>query len=159
MNDALTKETGRAGRDGKTSICLLFYSYSDTRTIFHLIDQGEGTYEQKEYNRANLRRVVQFCLNLTDCRRSQVLQYFGERFPADKCHKTCDNCLRGNAFEQRDVTELAKNAVELVESVQLEKGMTIPLCVAILKGSKTKQVRCSFPFSCYAHVTHGIVDD
>lgn len=120
---------------------MLFFAYADTRSINHLIDKGEGTFVQKEYNRDNLRRVVQYCLNLTDCRRSQVLQYFGEQFPQHKCHKTCDNCLRGEAFEFRDVTDVARSAVNLVQELQHEKGVTVALCVSILRGSKVKKVR------------------
>lgn len=146
LTRSISQETGRAGRDGKTSVCVLYYAYGDTKIIHHLIDQSEGTREQKQNNKNNLSRVVQYCLNLTDCRRAQVLQYFGERFPAEKCHKTCDNCLLGNAFEQRDVTGLAKEAVQLVESIQDDKGITTAICVGILKGSKTRQVRHPFLF-------------
>lgn len=138
--EAYYQETGRAGRDGKTSICVLFYTYADTRSITHLIDQGEGTREQKDYNRDNLKRVVQYCSNQTDCRRAQVLQYFGEKFPKEKCHKTCDNCLRGEVFEYRDITADAMNALELAASLEHEKGITVALCVGILRGSKIKKV-------------------
>jgi superfamily II DNA helicase RecQ len=67
------QETGRAGRDGLESQCILFYSYKDKKTIDFLIDQGEGSYDQKERQRNNLRQVIMFCENKIDCRRAQVL--------------------------------------------------------------------------------------
>ena len=42
------QETGRAGRDGKPSKCILYYSYGDKRTIDFLIDRGDGNAAQKE---------------------------------------------------------------------------------------------------------------
>lgn len=52
----------------------------DTHLIQRLIESGEGTQAQKDRNRDNLRGVVQYCMNTTDCRRTQILQYFGENF-------------------------------------------------------------------------------
>lgn len=135
------QETGRAGRDGKTSICVLFFSYADTKLIYRLIDEGDGTTEQKEANRSNVKRMVQYCLNTTDCRRKQVLSYFGENdFDPNECHKTCDNCLKGIAVETRDVSDLAKDAIRLVMSFGSD-NVTMLHAVDVFRGSKTKKVR------------------
>lgn len=136
----LSQETGRAGRDGKTSICLLFFSYGDTKLINRLIDEGEGTKEQKDNNRSNVRRVVQYCMNLTDCRRSQVLSYFGENFNKDDCHKTCDNCMLLNRVEQKDVSEVAQDAIRLVQSVEQDKGITMLYAIDVFRGSQAAKV-------------------
>jgi RecQ family ATP-dependent DNA helicase len=67
------QETGRAGRDGNLSHCILFYTYRDKSTIEFLIEKGEGHYQQKERQRENLRQMIMFCENKTDCRRRQLL--------------------------------------------------------------------------------------
>ena len=141
----IPQETGRAGRDGMNSVCVLYYAYGDTKLLMRLIDEGDGTNEQKEHNRANLRRVVQFCMNETDCRRTQVLQYFGEQFPKEQCHKTCDNCMSPKNVEQKDVTELATDAVRLVSSIERDKGITMLYAIDVFRGSKLQKVSISFP--------------
>ncbi|KDE05013.1 hypothetical protein, variant [Microbotryum lychnidis-dioicae p1A1 Lamole] len=139
--EAYYQETGRAGRDGVTSTCILFFAYGDTKLINRLIDEGEGTVEQKENNRANVRRVVQYCMNETDCRRVQVLRYFGDNdFTAEMCHKTCDNCLAARNVEKRDVTEIAQDAIRLVQSIEREKGVTMLYAIDVFRGSKIAKI-------------------
>ena len=84
------QETGRAGRDGQPSECLLFY----TKGVWHqqmffinqLTDDGE---RQQRINR--LRTMMSFS-EQSQCRWSRILQYFGEEPAAAQCGH-CDNCL------------------------------------------------------------------
>ncbi|KAK2046957.1 RecQ family ATP-dependent DNA helicase [Colletotrichum somersetense] len=127
------QETGRAGRDGNPSDCILFFGYQDVATLKKMIADGEGSETQKERQRVMLNRVTAFCDNRENCRRVEILRYFGEVFNPDDCEKTCDNCRAGAVFEQQDFSELAQAAIHTIE---LHDRLTINQCSDILMGKK-----------------------
>ncbi|KZF24361.1 hypothetical protein L228DRAFT_259591 [Xylona heveae TC161] len=133
------QETGRAGRDGKRSGCYLYYGYQDTMGIRKMIDDGDGSEEQKERQHKMLRNVVQFCENKSDCRRVQVLAYFNESFRKEDCHNGCDNCNSKSVFETHDYTEYASKALKLVRRFGRQR-VTLLQCVDVFRGSKTKKI-------------------
>lgn len=133
------QETGRAGRDGLRSGCFLYYGFHDASALKRMIDDGEGSWEQKERQRKMLRNVIQFCENKSDCRRVQILNYFNESFKAEDCHGACDNCNSTSIFETQDFSEYATIAINLVGKIQKE-NVTLLHCVDVLRGSKNKKI-------------------
>ena len=133
------QETGRAGRDGKRSGCYLYYGYQDTSALKRMIDEGEGTWDQKERQRQMLRNVIQFCENKSDCRRVQVLNYFNESFNREDCKSSCDNCNSNSTFETQDFSELATAAISMVKKIE-DNQVTLLHCVDVFRGSKTKKI-------------------
>ena len=136
------QETGRAGRDGKLSQCVLFFGYQDLNTLNKMIDKGDGFEEQKERQRRMLRDIVQFCDNKATCRRVQVLNYFGEAFRREDCHKSCDNCTSNAEFRVQDLTEAAGEAIRLVQCLQKDTiATTLLQCVDTFRGAKSHTVK------------------
>ena len=133
------QETGRAGRDGKRSGCYLYYGYHDTSALKRMIDEGEGSLDQKERQRQMLRNVIQFCENRSDCRRVQVLNYFNESFRREDCSGSCDNCNSNSIFETQDFSEYATAALDLVKKIEKD-SVTLLHCVDVFRGSKTKKI-------------------
>ncbi len=96
------QETGRAGRDGIESECLLFFSYGDIKKIGYMIEKGTDE-KQKKIAYDKLANVKNFCESRL-CRRKFLLEYFGEAYQEENCGG-CDNCL-----ENIEAIEILKKA-------------------------------------------------
>ncbi|XP_034444312.1 Bloom syndrome protein homolog isoform X1 [Hippoglossus hippoglossus] len=152
------QESGRAGRDGEISHCILFYSYTDVQRIKRIISMDrEGDRHAKATHFNNLHSMVHFCENMMECRRIQLLAYFGELnfnkgFCKDHPDVSCDNCSKPNQYKIRNVTEDVKKIVrfaqENCENVGAKFGktakqnrLTLNMLVDIFLGSKTAKVQ------------------
>lgn len=126
------QETGRAGRDGIQSECVLLYSYADVNTIEYFITQKENVQEQ-EIATWQLRQMVSYAeTNL--CRRKRLLQYFGEDY-VENC-KSCDNCTEPVATF--DATIIAQQILSCVFHLQERFGASY--IAKILTGSRAKRI-------------------
>ncbi|XP_051916120.1 recQ-like DNA helicase BLM [Hippocampus zosterae] len=152
------QESGRAGRDGEISHCILFYTYADVHRIKRIINMDrEGDRNTKATHFNNLHSMVQFCENMMDCRRIQLLAYFGEMsfnrgFCKENPDVACDNCSRPNEYKMRNVTDEVKNIVSFVqencEKVGAKFGrtakqirLTLNMLVDIFVGSKAAKIQ------------------
>lgn len=83
------QETGRAGRDGLPSDCILFFGYGDKMKHEFFIRQSKN--EQRAIiAQYQLDKMVDFCTS-GECRRRSLLAYFGESYEKDNCGM-CDVC-------------------------------------------------------------------
>jgi bloom syndrome protein len=127
------QETGRAGRDGNQSDCILYFNFKDVSILRRMIQDGEGSPEQIERQMSMLNRVASFCDNQSECRRVEILRYFGEKFSKDQCNKSCDNCRNGGDFAKQDFSTYAVAALHVVRS---QNQVTVSRCCDYLLGKK-----------------------
>ncbi len=83
------QETGRAGRDGLPSECLLLFSSGDVVKQTAFIDEKSG--DEQRVAREQLQMMVHYA-ECSACRRTELLRYFGEEYGEPNCGG-CDNCL------------------------------------------------------------------
>jgi ATP-dependent DNA helicase RecQ len=83
------QETGRAGRDGLPSTAWMAYGLQDVVLLRKLIDASDGDDAHRRRLATHLDAMLALCETI-ECRRGQLLGYFGER--AGSCGN-CDTCL------------------------------------------------------------------
>ncbi len=83
------QETGRAGRDGLPSTAWMAYGLQDVVLQRKLIDNSEGDSAHRRRLAGHLDAMLALC-ETVECRRGQLLAYFGQ--PASACGN-CDTCL------------------------------------------------------------------
>jgi ATP-dependent DNA helicase RecQ len=127
------QETGRAGRDGEESDCIIFFSRSDMGKISYFIEQKEDETE-KQIAYKKLRDMVAFCESVT-CRRKILLEYFGEMYDETNCGN-CDTCL--DPKETIDGTIIAQKIVSCVS--QINERFGVNYIADILCGSRIQKI-------------------
>ncbi len=131
------QETGRAGRDGLPSTAWLAYGLQDVVQQRKMIDTSEGDLAHRRRLSAHLDAMLALC-ETVQCRRSQLLAYFGQH--GDACGN-CDTC--NTPPESWDGTIPAQKLLSTVYRLQHERGQKFGAgqLIDILLGKETEKVK------------------
>ena len=121
------QEIGRAGRDGLSAKCYLFFNRADIRTLEYLI-YTTVQLNRKEIEIKKLQQMIDFC-ETKECLRAVILRYFGEQNIREYC-TNCSNCLSND--ELRDYTIEAQKVLSCVYRSKERYGISV--LIDVLRG-------------------------
>ncbi len=128
------QETGRAGRDGSPSRCLLLFGYQDIILQKSFIEKCEDS-KQRVILTRQLNEMVRYA-EADQCRRKALLRYFGEDYSNENCGN-CDYC--NGEIHYIDATIEAQKALSAMQRTGNRFG--IGHLVDLLVGAKTQKIR------------------
>lgn len=141
------QQTGRAGRDGYPSRCVLYWTQADFVTANYFVSEsssegrgassgasGGGPANEKYSPAAGLLAMTRF-IHTNSCRRRQLLDYFDEKVTADFSCSHCDICDAASSAtsELHDFTDDARTMVGACKFSGGGSGIT--LIKGIVRGS------------------------
>lgn len=129
------QETGRAGRDGLPSECVLFFTISDLiglrrMTESSLIEAGAAS-EIIAAAKKQLDEIANYC-RTPKCRHRALVEYFGQSYEADNCG-ACDVCL-GDTDDVPDAKVISQKILSCVFRIQERYGVNY--LIDVLVGSR-----------------------
>jgi ATP-dependent DNA helicase RecQ len=138
--ESYQQETGRAGRDGLKSECVLLFSMRDVHSIRNIISKSSTDNNAPEsWLNTQLKLLdsfVSFC-KTPCCRHRSISEYFGQNYPLDNCN-ACDLCLG-----EIDVVENAKVLAQKILSCVHHMGerFGIHAICDVLAGSNSAEIK------------------
>ena len=149
------QESGRAGRDGVRSVCLLLFNLNDKQRVKNLISRDSDKGVKKDEKRLEveiqlLDLIASYCLDRCTCRRTLMLKYFGEDFDSKQCNETCDNCIHRisglSRFVHENVTNEGISLALIVKAINDKRPGKSPYAtsnyvISIFQGRKIQKIK------------------
>ncbi len=127
------QESGRAGRDGLESECVLFYSGGDVVTWKKIISCDRSSYDSAL---VSLEAMFRVCASAV-CRHRMLVEHFGQSYATDNCGG-CDVCL--------DEIDLVDDPITVSQKIlscvlRLRERFGLAHTAKVLCGSSEQRIR------------------
>ena len=141
--EAFQQETGRAGRDGLESECVLLHSSSDAARWRRLYEmsaaEGDSGPEVLQAQLSLLEEMRSFA-NGAGCRHQSLSNHFGQSYENDGCG-ACDVCL--DELDIRDDSaDIARKVLSCIARLRLHSGLDFGAAhvADVLRGSRARKI-------------------
>jgi ATP-dependent DNA helicase Q1 len=114
------QESGRAGRDGKKSNCILLYRLMDVFKLSTMVFQDKVGLQ-------NLYKILAYCLDQSSCRRSLIATHFEETWMKSDCKEMCDHCLKPLKKKEVDIGPSCRNLYQIIANATQSEQRLTPL--------------------------------
>lgn len=112
------QESGRAGRDGQKSTCILMYRLMDVFKLSTMVFQDKVGLQ-------NLYKMLNYCLDQSSCRRSLIATHFEETWTKEDCKEMCDRCKKTKKKKEIDLGPYCRHLYQIMaKAVQSEQRLT-----------------------------------
>lgn len=108
------QESGRAGRDGLRSECVILYRMQDIFKVSTMVFSVADTLK-------HLYGMVKYCLNGSLCRRKVIAEHFDENWGSTDCRRMCDVCCNPESIVREiDLKPYCKTISEVAAIAESE---------------------------------------
>jgi len=129
------QETGRSGRDGISSDCIMYYNPSDIEKLEKFLK--DKPVAEQEIGTLLIDETSAYAES-SQCRRKFLLHYFGEEFDEINCNEMCDNCRHPKS--KQDVRDEMVDFLQVMNTT-LKGEYNVHHLVNFAIGKKTDSIK------------------